>query len=147
MSDVFSTTQRFGTQEDVIRWIKEIKIQNKITAIITRSDVETCKRGRSNKLIFGCDKGEKHKDTYGGTQSATKKCGCPFKIRSTPAKDGSRWKVDVKCEVHNHGLSDRLEGLSFVGRLRADQKKHFIDLTKRKVSPRHILLSLQEQNL
>lgn len=47
--------------------------------------------------------------------SATKKCGCPFKIRLTPSKDGSGWKIDVKCELHNHGLLDRFEGDLFVG--------------------------------
>ncbi|XP_058760098.1 PKS-NRPS hybrid synthetase cheA-like [Vicia villosa] len=73
------------------------------------------KRGRSNKVIFACDKGGKYKDKS-ETQSATKRCGCPFKIRSTPAKDESGWKVDVKCGVHNHGLPDRLEGHSFVER-------------------------------
>ncbi|CAK8536513.1 unnamed protein product [Lathyrus sativus] len=145
-SDVFSTTQKFNTREEVIRWIKEIGIRNKVTVIITRSDIKTGKRGRSNKLIFGCDKGGKHRDIVSGTLSATKKCECPFRIRSIPAADGSGWKIDVKCGVHNHDLPDRLEGHAFVGRLTADQKQHVIDLTKRKVPPRHILLSLQEQD-
>ncbi|CAK8562225.1 unnamed protein product [Lathyrus sativus] len=143
-SDVFSTTKKFGTREEVIMWIKEVGIQNKVTIIITRSDTEISKRGRSNKLMFGYDKGGKHKDIDSGTQIETKKCGCPFKIRSTPAKDGSGWKVDVKCEVHNHGLPDRLEGHFFVGRLTIDQKHHVVDLTKRHVPPRNVLLSLKE---
>ncbi|XP_050890982.1 uncharacterized protein LOC127096460 [Lathyrus oleraceus] len=116
-SDVFSTTQIFG------------------------------KRERSNKLIFSCDKDEKYKDTDSGIQSAAKKCGCPFKIRSTPAKDGSGWKVDVKCGVHNHDLPDRLEGHSFVGRLTRDEKHHVVDLIKRHVQPRHKLFSLQDRDL
>ncbi|KAI5410962.1 hypothetical protein KIW84_056202 [Lathyrus oleraceus] len=111
-----------------------------------RFDTETGKRGRSNKLIFGCDKGGKHKSTDSGTQSASKKCGCPFKIRSTPAKDGSGWKIDVKCGLHNHGLPDRLEGHSFIGRLTTDEKQRVVDLTKRHVPPRHILLSLQDRD-
>ncbi|KAI5384532.1 hypothetical protein KIW84_071508 [Lathyrus oleraceus] len=82
-SDAFITTERFGTREEVIRWIKEVEIDNKVTIIISRSDTETGKRGRSNKLIFGCDKCGKHKSTDSGTQSASKKCGCPFKIRLT----------------------------------------------------------------
>ncbi|KAI5391986.1 hypothetical protein KIW84_076689 [Lathyrus oleraceus] len=113
-TDAFMTTERFGTREEVIRWIKEVGIDNKVTVIISRSDTKTGKRGRSNKIIFGCDKGGKHKISDSGTQSASKKCGCPFKIRSTPAKDGSGWKIDVKCGLHNHGLPDRLEGHSFI---------------------------------
>ncbi|KAI5419423.1 hypothetical protein KIW84_043556 [Lathyrus oleraceus] len=139
-------TARFGTREEVIRWIKEVGIDNKVTVIITRSDSEIGKRGRSNKLIFGCDKGGKHKNTDSGTQSASKKCGCPFKIMSTPAKDGPGWKIDVKCGLHNHGLPDRLEGHSFIGRLAPDEKQHVADLTKRHVTPRHILLSLQDRD-
>ena len=145
-TDAFMTTERFGTREEVIRWIKEVGIDNKVTVIISRSDTETGKRGRSNKLIFGCDKGGKHKISDSGTQSASKKCGCPFKIRSTPAKDGSGWKIDVKCGLHNHGLPDRLEGHSFIGRLTTDEKQHVADLTKRHVPPRHILLSLQDRD-
>ncbi|KAI5404231.1 hypothetical protein KIW84_051400 [Lathyrus oleraceus] len=121
-------------------------MDNTITIIINRSDNETVKRGRSNKLIFDCDKGGKHKSTDSGIQSASKKCGCPFKIRSTPAKDGSGWKIDVKYGLHNHGLPDRLEGHSFIGRLTTDEKQHVADLTKRHVLPRHILLSLQDQD-
>ncbi|KAI5392117.1 hypothetical protein KIW84_076780 [Lathyrus oleraceus] len=129
-----------------MKWIKEVGIDNKVTVIISCSDTETGKRGRSNKLIFGCDKGGKHKSTDSGTQSASKKCGCPFKIRSTPAKDGSGWKIDVKYGLHNHGLPDRLEGHSFIGRLTTDEKQHVADLTKRHVPPRHILLSLQDRD-
>ena len=90
-------------------------------------------------------KGGKYKDKI-ETQSATKRCGCPFKIKSTPSKDGSEWKVDVKCRVHNHGLPDILESHAFVGRLSANDKKHVFDLTKRHVPPRHILFSLQERD-
>ncbi|KAI5425905.1 hypothetical protein KIW84_031652 [Lathyrus oleraceus] len=145
-TDAFITTEIFCTREEVIRWIKDVRIDNKVTVIISRSDTETEKRGRSNKLIFDCDKGGKHKSTDSGTQSASKKCGCSFKIRSTPAKYGSGWKIDVKCELHNHGLPDRLEGHSFIGRLTTDEKQHVADLTKRHVPPRHILLSLQDRD-
>ncbi|XP_058766933.1 uncharacterized protein LOC131640554 [Vicia villosa] len=125
--------------------VKETGINNKVTIIITRLDTEIGKRGRSNKVIFGCDKGGKYKDKI-ETQSATKRHGCPFKIRSTPAKDGFGWKVDVKCRVHNHGLPVRLEGHSFVGRLTTDEKQYVVDLTKRHVPPIHILISLQERD-
>ena len=47
-SGAFLTTQRFGTREEVIRWIKEVGIHNKVTVIITRSDTETDKREVTN---------------------------------------------------------------------------------------------------
>ncbi|XP_050895218.1 uncharacterized protein LOC127101819 [Lathyrus oleraceus] len=117
-SDTFSTTQRFGTREEMIRWIKEVEIRNKV--------------GNTRILIVE-------------SKVRPKKCGYPFKIRSTLEKDGSGWKVDVKCGAHNHGLPDRLEGNSFVGRLTMNEKQHVVDLTKRHVPPRHILLSLQDR--
>ncbi|XP_058742218.1 PKS-NRPS hybrid synthetase cheA-like [Vicia villosa] len=145
-TDVFVTGQKFATREEAISWIKDVGIRNKVTVIIARSDIKTGKRGRSDKLIFGCDRGGKYKKTDSETQSASKRCGCPFKIRSTSSKDGSGWKIDVKCGVHNHGLPDRFEGHAFVSRLNTDDKQHIVDLTKRHVPPRHILLSLQERD-
>ncbi|XP_058780839.1 uncharacterized protein LOC131654932 [Vicia villosa] len=145
-TDVFVTGQKFATREEAISWIKDVGIRNKVTVIIARSDIKTGKRGRSDKLIFGCDRGGKYKKTDSETQSASKRCGCPFKIRSTPSKDGSGWKIDVKCGVHNHGLPDRFEGHAFVSRLNTDDKQHIVDLSKRHVPPRHILLSLQERD-
>ncbi|XP_058766295.1 PKS-NRPS hybrid synthetase cheA-like [Vicia villosa] len=146
-TDVFVTGQKFATREEAISWIKEVGIRNKVTIIISCSDTKTGKRGRSDKLVFGCDKGGKYKKkTDSETQSASKRCGCPFKIRSTPWKDGSGWKIDVKYGVHNHGLPDKFEGHAFVNRLNTNDKQHIVDLTKRHVQPRHILLSLQERD-
>lgn len=141
-SDAFSTTQRFDTRNEIIRWIKEVEIRNNVTIIITHSDIEISKRRRNNEVIFRCAKCRKYKNTDSETQNASNKCGCPFKIMPTLVKDESRWKVDVKYGVHNHGLLDRLEGHSIVGRLTTDEKQHVVDLTKRHVPPRHILLSL-----
>ena len=116
-----------------------------MTVTITRSHTQTGMRGRSNKLILGCDKGERYKRVESSTQSATKKCSCLFKIRSTPLKDGLGWKVEIKYGFHNHELPDRLKGHAFVGRLSANEHKHIEDLAKRRVPPRYILLSSQER--
>ncbi|CAK8563604.1 unnamed protein product [Lathyrus sativus] len=146
MTEIFSSTEKFDTREEATRWIREDGIRNKVTIIITRSDTKTGERERSDKVIFGCDRGEKYKEIDSETQSATKKCGCPFKIRSTSSRDGCGWKIDVKCELHNHDLPDRFEGHSFVGRFNVDEQQHIVDLTKHHVPPRHILLSLQERD-
>ena len=145
-TEIFSTTEKFPTREEATRWIKEVGLRNIVIVIITCSDINTGKRGRSDKVIFGCDRGGKYKEGDRETQSATKKCNCPFKVRSTPSKDGSGWKIDVKCGVHNHGLPDRFEGHVFVSRLNDDDQQHIVDLSKRHVPPRHILLSLKERD-
>lgn len=93
--DVFSTTQRFDTREEMIRWIKEIRIKNEVIVIITRSDTKIGKRDRNNKgILVMINVGNtwirkvEHKEPL-------KKCGCPFKIRLTSPKDGSEWKVSL----------------------------------------------------
>ncbi|XP_050892081.1 uncharacterized protein LOC127097623 [Lathyrus oleraceus] len=146
-TEIFSVAEKFDTREEMTRWIREVGIRNRVTVIITRPDTKTSKRGRSDKVIFGCDRGGKYKEGDSKTQSATKICRCPFKIRSTPSKDNFGWNIDVKCELYNHGLPDIFEGHLFVGRLNDDddQQQHIVDLTKRHVPPRHILLSLQER--
>ncbi|XP_050895519.1 uncharacterized protein LOC127102157 [Lathyrus oleraceus] len=93
---IFSITEKFDTQEEVTRWIREVGIRNRMTVIIIRSDTKTGKRGRSDKGIFGCDKGEKYKEGDSETQSAANKCSCPFKIRSTPSKVLPRNMVNVE---------------------------------------------------
>jgi hypothetical protein len=142
---VFTTTQKFATREAVVEWAREVGFTNKVTINITRSDTKTGKRGRSDKLILGCDRGGKY-EAESLKKTANKKCDCPFKIRSTPSTDGSGWKVEVRCGIHNHELPDRYEGHPRVGRLTEDEKKHVADLTKCRVAPRNILLSLQRQN-
>lgn len=116
-----------------------------MTVIITRLNTKIGKRERSDKVICGCDKGGKCKEGDSVTKSATKKCGCPFKIRSKLSKDSFGWKIDVKYGFHNHGLPDRFESHSFVGRLNIDEQQFIVDLTKCHVPPRHIILSFQER--
>lgn len=95
--------------------MKEFENINNVIVIITRLDTKIDKRRRSKKNC--CDKDEKCKETGSGTQSSTKKFGCPFKIMSTSPKDAYVWKINVKKRFHSHNLPDRLEGHSFVGRL------------------------------
>ncbi|MCH82995.1 hypothetical protein A2U01_0003809, partial [Trifolium medium] len=94
---------------------------------------------------WNCQQSGKY-EVESSTTTATKKCSCPFKIKATPSTDNSRWKVQVKCRVHNHGLPDQYACHPRKGSLTADEAKHVDDLTKCQVAPRHILLSLKEQN-
>ena len=50
--------------------------------------------------------------------------------------------IDVKYGLHNHELPNKLEGHSFVGRLNTYEKQYVVDLTKRHVPFKHILLFL-----
>jgi len=46
-------------------------------------------RNKQKKIKnLDCDRDETYKSAKTSTQSASKKCSCPSKIRSTPLKDG-----------------------------------------------------------
>ncbi|KAK2390798.1 protein FAR1-RELATED SEQUENCE [Trifolium repens] len=143
---VFTTNENFDTREVVVIWARDVGNVNKVSIIITRSDKKNGIRGRNDKLILGCDRGGKYDSLESSTTTASKKCNCPFKIRATPSKDGSGWKVQVKYGVHNHGLPDQYAGHPRKVRLTADEIKCVEDLTKCHLSQRHIILSLKEQN-
>ncbi|KAK2374018.1 ADP-glucose phosphorylase [Trifolium repens] len=93
-TNIFTTDEKFDTRDAVLKWAR--KVGN------TRSDKKNGLRGQNDKLILGCDKGEKYDSSGSSTTSASKQCNYPFKIRATPSTDGSGWKVHVKCGVHNH---------------------------------------------
>ncbi|KAK2366952.1 PKS-NRPS hybrid synthetase [Trifolium repens] len=129
---IFTTDEKFDTRDAVLKWARKVGDANKVSIIITRSDKKIGVRGRNDKLILGCDKGGKYDSSGSSTTSASKKCNCPFKIRTTPSTDGSGWKVHVKCGLHNHGLPDQYAGHPRKARLTADESKRVEDLTKKR---------------
>jgi hypothetical protein len=145
-TDVFTTNDKFDTREDVLKWAEDVGIANKVSIIITRSDKKNGIRGRNDKLILGCDRGGKYDTSQSSTSTASKKCNCPFKLRATPSIDGSGWKVQVQCGVHNHGLPDQYAGHPRKARLTEEENKHVEELTKCRVAPRNIVISLKEKN-
>ncbi|GAU50943.1 hypothetical protein TSUD_375430 [Trifolium subterraneum] len=145
-TDVFTTNDKFDTREDVLKWAEDFGIANKVSIIITRSDKKNGIRGRNDKLILGCDRGGKYDTSQSSTSTASKKCNCPFKLRATPSIDGSGWKVQVQYGVHNHGLPDQYAGHPRKARLTAEENKHVEELTKCRVAPRNIVISLKEKN-
>jgi len=84
---------------------------------------------------MGCDKGGKYKQVESSTQNASKRCGCPLNIISTPFSS-----------VHIQGIPHRLEGHAFGGVKNVEEHNHPKDLTKRHILLRHKLWSLQEQD-
>jgi hypothetical protein len=87
-TDVFIANEKFATREVVVQWAQEVGVANKVSINIIRSNRKTKKRGRSDKMILGCDKGGEY-EVENSTITATKKYGCPFKIIASPSVDGS----------------------------------------------------------
>jgi hypothetical protein len=50
------------------------------------------------------------------------------------------------CGIHNHELASKLVGHLLRGRLKAEEKKRVIDMTKSLAAPRNILTDLKEKN-
>ncbi|XP_045791704.1 uncharacterized protein LOC123886433 [Trifolium pratense] len=127
-TNAFTTDQKFATPDAVLTWARDVGDANKVSIIITRSDKKNGIRGRNDKLVLGCDKGGKYDSSESFTTTASKKCNCPFKIRTAPSTDGSVWKVQVIHGVHNHGLPDQYHGHPRKARLTADENKRVQDL-------------------
>jgi len=54
--------------------------------------------------------------------------------------------LKVICGLHNHELANTLVGHPYAGRLRPDEHALVVDITKSRVKPKNILLTLKENN-
>ncbi|XP_008229080.1 PREDICTED: uncharacterized protein LOC103328466 [Prunus mume] len=75
--------------------------------------------------------------------TGTKKCGCPFLLEGVNIGDGDDRKLEVVCGVHNHPISEYLQGHSFVGQLSEEENALLVDMSKSLVKPRDILVTLK----
>ncbi|KAI5323159.1 hypothetical protein L3X38_032231 [Prunus dulcis] len=78
--------------------------------------------------------------------TGTKKCECPFLLKGVNIGDGDDWKLEVICEVHNHAISEYLQGNSFVGRLFEEENALSVDMSKSLVKPIYILVTLKDRD-
>ncbi|XP_028053397.1 uncharacterized protein LOC114257791 [Camellia sinensis] len=49
--------------------------------------------------------------------TGTKKCGCPFNLRTHKLVEDDDWILEVVCGMHNNPPVEHLEGHSYAGRL------------------------------
>ncbi|KEH19313.1 otubain, putative [Medicago truncatula] len=55
------------------------------------------------------------------------------------------WWLAILNGVHNHDLESRLDGHLLAGRLKEEEKKKFVDMTKNLALPLNILMDLKEK--
>ncbi|CAL8999852.1 unnamed protein product, partial [Prunus brigantina] len=60
--------------------------------------------------------------------------------------DGDDWKLEVVCGIHNHPISEYLQGHSFVGRLTEEENALLVDMSKSLVKPRDILVTIKDRD-
>jgi len=99
--------------------------------------------------LLGCERSGKYRKykTYLEVSiTDTRKCDCPFKLRGKPIKGEEGWVLKVIYGLHNHELIETLVGHPYTGRLRLDEHTLVVDMTKSRVKPKNILLTLKEKN-
>ncbi|XP_050386961.1 protein FAR1-RELATED SEQUENCE 11 isoform X1 [Argentina anserina] len=148
----FTTYEIFKSRESLMLWAREAGKRNGFVIVTVRSDLG----GKSLKprVTLGCERGGKfkvHKERYekGEKQrcgSGSKKCGCPFTLKGEKLTSGDGWMLKVACGVHNHALTESLEGHSYAGRLSEEETSLLIDLSKSLVRPKEILSKLKQRD-
>ncbi|KAL5142095.1 hypothetical protein HKD37_09G025334 [Glycine soja] len=90
-------------------------------------------------VVLGCERGDKYRQYKMDTKTTTKtrKCDCPFRLRGRPLKNSEGWVVRVLCGSYNHDVTETLVEHPYT---------MFVDMTKSKVKPKNILLTLKEHN-
>ncbi|XP_052732451.1 PKS-NRPS hybrid synthetase cheA-like [Vigna angularis] len=117
--------------------------------VIVRSDIATGVRGRKTYVILGCERGGKYRKYKADAVASvygTRKCECPFRLKGKSCSDGAGWVLKVMCGHHNHELAETLVGYPYAGRLNTSEKSLLVDMTKSKVTPANILLTLKQNN-
>ncbi|XP_052723064.1 uncharacterized protein LOC108336891 [Vigna angularis] len=117
--------------------------------VIVRSDIATGVRGRKTYVKLGCERGGKYRKYKADAVASvygTRKCECPFRLKGKPCSDGVGWVLKVMCGHHNHELAETLVGHPYAGRLNTSEKSLLVDMTKSKVTPANILLTLKQNN-
>ncbi|XP_052732487.1 PKS-NRPS hybrid synthetase cheA-like [Vigna angularis] len=117
--------------------------------VIVRSDIATGVRGRKTYVILGCKRGGKYRKYKADAVASvygTRKCECPFRLKGKSCSDGAGWVLKVMCGHHNHELAETLVGHPYAGRLNTSEKSLLVDMTKSKVTPANILLTLKQNN-
>ncbi|BFG22361.1 hypothetical protein CerSpe_086350 [Prunus speciosa] len=135
---------------------------NNIVIVIKKSDYEG-EGKRRPRVILACEwsgnykscKSSKTTDIRSDANSdmkkcardtGTKKCGCSFLLKCVNIGDVDDWKLEVVCGVHNHPISEYLQGHSFVGRLSQEENALLVDMSKSLVKPRDILVTLKDRD-
>ncbi|CAL8994263.1 unnamed protein product, partial [Prunus brigantina] len=152
----------FNSRDALLRWAREQGKLNNIVIVIKRSDYGG-EGKRRPRVILACERNSNYKSCKSSEttdirsdansdmkkcarDTGTKKCGCPFLLKGVNIGDGDDWKLEVVCGVHNHPISEYLQGHSFVGRLTEEENALLVDMSKSLVKPRDILVTIKDRD-
>jgi len=139
----------FGTRDKLLEWVCKVAFGLGFIVVILKSDKATGAQGRRTYVLLGCERSgkyRKYRTNLDVSITGTRKCDCPFRLWGKPLKGRDGWVLKVVCGLHNHDLANTLVGHLYAGRLRPDEHALVVDMTKSRVKPKNILLTLKENN-
>jgi hypothetical protein len=75
--------------------------------------------------------------------TGSRKCDCPFRICGYFEKKTNDWWLAMHNGAHHHELESKLGGHLLTSRLREEEKKKVVDVTKCLALPRNIIMDLK----
>jgi len=72
-------------------WVRKLAFHFGFVIVILRSDTSTGQQERKTFVLLGCDREGKYrrfKKNLQVTESGTRKCDCPFRLRGYSVKSG-----------------------------------------------------------
>ncbi|XP_052728521.1 uncharacterized protein LOC108327397 [Vigna angularis] len=149
LTNKFTTNEIFRSREHLIDWVRGMTYDLGFVVVIVRSDIATGVRGRKMFVILGCERGGKYRKYKADALPSvydTRKCDRSFRLKGKPCSDGDEWVLKVMCGHHNHELAETLVRHPYAGRLNMSEQSLLVDMTKSKVTPVNILLTLKQNN-
>ena len=108
----------FDSRDDVLWWAQSVAYENGFVAVIVRSDINTCSRGRTLFVLIDCERSGEYrcrKKEFVRRDTETRKYRYPFKLRGKLVVGGQGWMTKLICGIHNHELAKSLVGHSYAG--------------------------------
>ncbi|KAJ4715739.1 MYB transcription factor [Melia azedarach] len=153
-TDEFPNNENFKSREALIQWTREVGRKNGFVIVIKRSD--SGDKGQKARITFCCERSGEYRDMGKSKvdkkekqlrNTDAKKCGCPFTLKGHKLDDDDNWILTVVCGVHNHLVGDPFEGRSYAGRLSMEESSLLKDMSKHKVCPKDILVTLKNKDV
>lgn len=104
---------------EVLSWGQSIGRQHDIIVATVRSDTTNGQRGRTHKLILGCEGGGNDKKQKRLKVTCGKRVKYHFKLSSLSSDCGRN--ITIRCGIHKHYLVKYLNGHNILGCLKPDE--------------------------
>ncbi|RWR84816.1 protein FAR1-RELATED SEQUENCE 2 isoform X2 [Cinnamomum micranthum f. kanehirae] len=144
-TEQFTTTMVFKCREELIQWARAVG--RTVGFVLTIASSNQGEFGQKPYLLMQCERsGHYWSIKISSKKTDTRKCNCPFRLKSIKLEVGNDWVSMAVCGIHNHPAAYYMEGHSYAGRLLNDETGIMIDLSKNLVKPRDILSTLKARD-